>query len=72
MQNIPNVVKIETDVEKIARLEHDLAECYKLTGADPDGNEDWRLAAHAVDAVREFRQEFDLLSESNASYVRLI
>lgn len=59
MQNIPNVVRVETDTEKIARLEHDLAECYKLTGADPDGNEDWRLAPRAVEAVREFRQEFD-------------
>lgn len=34
-----------------------LAECYRLSGADPDGNEDWRLAGHAVDAVAGLREE---------------
>ena len=27
-------------------LEADLAECYRLSGADPDGDEDWRLAPY--------------------------
>lgn len=36
-----------------------LAECYRLTGADPDGNEDWRLAPHAVAEVRRMRAEHD-------------
>ncbi len=36
-----------------------LAECFRLTGADPDGNEDWRLATSAVDEVRRLRQESD-------------
>lgn len=36
-----------------------LAECYRLTGADPDGNEDWRLAEQAVDKVREMRERLD-------------
>lgn len=53
------MVRVETDQEKIARLEHDLAECYKISGADPDGNEDWRLAQRAVDAVRELRSDYD-------------
>jgi len=37
----------------------DLAECYRLTGADPDGNEDWRLAPRAVAEVRRLRAEHD-------------
>lgn len=36
-----------------------LAECYRLTGADPDGNEDWRLAPGAVQEVARLRKEFD-------------
>lgn len=62
--------QVETDQEKIARLEHDLSECYKLTGADPDGNEDWRLAAYARDEVRRFRQEFDELASRNEDYAK--
>lgn len=38
-----------------------LAECYRLSGADPDGNEDWRLAPHAVEEVRRLRKEYDEL-----------
>lgn len=52
-----NFVRVETDTEKIARLEHDLAECFKLTGADPD--EDWKLAQRAVEEVARMRQELD-------------
>ncbi len=36
-----------------------LAECYRLTGADPDGDEDWRLAQHAVEEVKRLREELD-------------
>ena len=45
--------------QRIAALEADLAECYRLTGADPDGNEDWRLAPQAVREVTRLRQESD-------------
>lgn len=38
-----------------------LAECYRLSGADPDGNEDWRLAPHAVEEVKRLREESDEL-----------
>ncbi len=41
------------------RLIGQLAECYRLSGADPDGNEDWRLAESAVNAVRELRKDSD-------------
>jgi signal transduction histidine kinase len=37
----------------------DLAECYRLSGADPDGNEDWRLAPSAVAEVRRLRHDYD-------------
>lgn len=44
---------------EVERLTRELAECYRLTGADPDGNEDWRLAKEAVIAVRELRHDYD-------------
>jgi hypothetical protein len=42
-----------------------LAECYRLSGADPDGDEDWRLARHAVDEVRRLRKECDDADDEN-------
>lgn len=48
-----------THKKRIAELESDLAQCYKITGEDPDGNEDWRLATYAVDAVERLREESD-------------
>lgn len=50
---------------QFAKLQRDLAECYRLTGADPDGNEDWRLAKDAVEEVRRMRQEVDRCEASN-------
>ncbi len=44
---------------EVARLTAQLAECYRLTGADPDGNEDWRLAAEAVREVKRLRGDHD-------------
>lgn len=46
----------EQDAE-IARLLGLLADCYRATGADPDGNEDWRLAEDAVTEVQRLRQD---------------
>jgi phage shock protein A len=45
--------------ERVRSMEKQLAECYRLTGADPDGNEDWRLAPHAVEEVRRLREKLD-------------
>lgn len=39
------------------RLEKTLADCYRATGADPDGNEDWRLAEHALAEVKRLAAE---------------
>ena len=42
-----------------------LAECYRISGADPSGgmkgdvSEDWRLAQNAVEAVTDFRRDYD-------------
>lgn len=44
---------------EIERLTGQLAECYRLTGADPDGNEDWRLAPQAVVEVKRLREQTD-------------
>lgn len=44
---------------EVRRLQADLAECYRLSGADPDGNEDWRIAPYAVVEVERLRRESD-------------
>jgi hypothetical protein len=44
---------------RIKWLESQLAECYRLTGADPDGDSDACLAEFAVDEVRRMREEND-------------
>ncbi len=44
---------------KLVQLEGELAECYRLTGADPDGNDDAQLAPHAVAEVRRLRSDSD-------------
>lgn len=46
-----------------------LAECYRLTGADPDGNEDWRLAPQAVREVSRLRDDHDALSQREITLV---
>jgi hypothetical protein len=45
------------------RLTADLAECFRLSGADPDGNEDWRLAPRAVEEVRRMRDDLDIAEQ---------
>lgn len=52
----------------IERLEADLAECFRLSGADPDCNEDWRLAHYAVEEVRRLREEHDADTEAIVKY----
>jgi hypothetical protein len=44
---------------EIAWLREQLGQCFRLSGADPDGNENSRLAPRAVDAVRQLRQDYD-------------
>ena len=44
---------------RIVELQADLAECYRLTGADPDSNDDATLAKKAVKKVRELRAACD-------------
>ena len=36
-----------------------LGECYAMTGADPDDNEDWRLAPHAVEEVQRLSRDLE-------------
>lgn len=53
-----------------------LAECYLLSGADPDGNdvdgERWRLAPNAVEEVRRLRAGFDRAEELNLQLEALV
>ncbi len=43
----------------IDRLAAELAECYRATGSDPYGNEDWRLAERASKAVCDARRDHE-------------
>lgn len=45
--------------EEIARLKDQLGECYKQAGADTDGDENWRNAPHAVEAVKELMSNYN-------------
>lgn len=57
LASLPGVELVRySDYEK---LEASLAECYRLTGADPDGDSDSMLAQHAVEEVRRLRGESD-------------
>jgi hypothetical protein len=51
---------------QLERAQADLAECFRLSGADPDGNEDWRLAPDAVREVRRLREESDAADDEVA------
>lgn len=51
-----------------AEREH-LATCYRLTGADPDGNEDWRLAQEAVAEVRRLRDELNTIQVKSVNAI---
>jgi chromosome segregation ATPase len=53
---------LDTAEARIRELEKQLAECYRLTGADPDGNDDRQLAPYAVDEVRRLREADDTLA----------
>jgi hypothetical protein len=47
------------DEQVAGPLREQLGQCFRLSGADPDGNENWRLAPRAVDAVRQLRADYD-------------
>jgi len=56
----PAVSKEAHDLhDALEQAQRSLAECYRLSGADPDGNEDWRLARDAVVEVQRLRREYD-------------
>jgi hypothetical protein len=44
---------------EIARHVKMLADCFRMSGADPDGNEDWRIAPDALRAVTDLRRDYD-------------
>jgi len=56
---------------RVAELHKDLADCFRLTGADPDSNEDWRLARWAVKEVAAMRTDLDLVEARVAELERL-
>lgn len=49
----------------ISGLEQILAEIYRVTGADPDGNEPRHLAPYALAEVRRLRADCDEADEEN-------
>ncbi len=44
---------------ELARHVKVLADCFRMAGADPDGNEDWRIAPDALRAVTDLRRDYD-------------
>ena len=57
-------------VAEVERLRFLLAECFRITGADPDGNDDAMLAGKAVDAVRRLRASADHEGEKSEEWER--
>jgi len=57
-------------VAEVERLRFLLAECYRATGADPDGDDDAMLAGKAVDAVRRLRASADHEGEKSEEWER--
>lgn len=61
--------ELELEVTRLTaeneKLTAQLAQCYILSGADPDGDEDWRLATMAVAEVKHLREEDDESCEEN-------
>lgn len=57
---------------RIKELENQLAECYRLSGADPDGDDDAMLAKSAVAEVKELRARYDVLESQLACAVELM
>jgi predicted nucleic acid-binding Zn-ribbon protein len=58
--------RAEVEAQHAAALkakDAELAEIYRLTGADPDGDEDWRLARMALAEMRRYRAETDAEAE---------
>lgn len=55
---------VEVFEDEAKRLRSDLAECYRITGADPDGDDDAMLARKAVAAVKRLREESDTEAET--------
>lgn len=50
---------------EVARHVTNLAECYRIAGADPDGNTDAVLARDAVRAVMDLRRDYDQACEDD-------
>ena len=57
-------------VAEVERLRSELASCYRITGADPDGNDDAMLATKAVAAVRRLRASADHEGEKSEEWER--
>lgn len=47
------------DKKALDKMRAELAECYRLSGADPDGAPDSMLAPYAVQEVKLMRKEWD-------------
>lgn len=57
------VTRAEKAEAEAAKLTAELGKCYRLSGADPDGDSDQMLAPYAVQEVKRLRSEFDAVSD---------
>ena len=72
---LPRAVIAEADhltemtaaVSLMKRHEAKLAECFRLTGATADTDDDWRLAQYAVKEVKRLREDYDTLKNRIAA-----
>ncbi len=56
---IERPVEIQDAIAEIERLQGLLADCFRESGADTDGNEDWRIAPSAPQEVAVLRKDYD-------------
>lgn len=75
--NWPESFSVALDCPVVARddtaeLIAQLAECCRLSGADTGDDEDWRLAPRAIQEVRQLRQDYDELSQTEGELVEAL
>jgi hypothetical protein len=64
---LPEITALRADRDDLVER---LAECYRMTGADPDGADDDMLAELAVDEVLDLRKRADAADEQVATLTR--
>lgn len=59
-------------IAKATLAQAQLAECFRLTGADPDGASDEHLAGYAIQEVARLRQEADAHGDAGIAFTEAV